>query len=286
MPLASAASYNLLSLQPVVGAPIGGPLANGLVFCAPMNEGSGVGRDAVGGISPAVAGTAPVWSTVGKYRGPNWTAGTSYFSYGGTASGTIPKWASSYVSSLNVKSLNFSVMCVAIPNVITRIEYCGLWAGTYGWALSQINVSSYLEFAVQYGGFNFVSANSGVAPVAGTLYNMIGTVDYHNTLCTFYLNGAKGAATAAHVPDPTSVNNFTIGGDADGAHANSTIFIVAVWNRVLSLPEIQVLNANPYAMFLPTAPQQRWWFLYKAGGTFLAPRPLVVGQAVKRASIY
>lgn len=132
----------------------------------------------------------------------------------------------------------------------------GLTAGTIGTGGWQFSLNNGGSGAIRFTKITAVDIDSTLNPGSGPF---MAAASVTSTAVTFFLNGASQV-----VNDSSAVTSgtFDIG---MGSASNATGFgagdisTAYVWGRALSLAELRQLYVEPYAMFAPQAPTQRYW---------------------------
>lgn len=234
-------------LKPPIWAPgirTGHPLANGLIFCAPLWEGAGSVRDLVGGNAAALAGNAD-WKVLDT--GPGLTNPGA--AADGVNFGNIP---------IGSGEAQLTVAGLVRPDVASTEDMIASKHSGGPFYLSFLGAGD-LRFMTQTAGGR-VDTDSPCVPSTTEFGLYAGT--YDGATVRLYANGVQLANTEAQTGALTSTaGNFWIGNYGTGAVGwsfNGDIALAAVWNRALSAGEIAQLYADPWCMFRPVRLGHLW----------------------------
>jgi hypothetical protein len=233
------------SSKPPIGSQVnwGHPLARGLSYCAPLNEGGGHATDLVSG---NYGGGAVGWTTSVAGRG---TAGSGYGSTAPTV-GNPPFTVAALVVVYGVPSSGYS-------NLIANVNFVS-GSNNQGFDL-QMQPTTDTWSGVAWKVFaNTVNENNQViandpSPPLGVPLLYVGT--YDGAAGSLYRNGRLiGSASASYL---TPANPLVYGGDVPAASA--VTHFGYVWNRILTLGEMARLLVEPFGMLQPASQAQRLW---------------------------
>jgi hypothetical protein len=220
-----------------------GALADGLVGCWLMNEGSGGVYNIAQNINHETARVDVTWSA-GKFGSCN----------------SFPGGAGDYINcggvdeQLKLITTDFTVLAWVYPDSVAATHIiCGACeADNDGWYVGKENDT----WAIWVDGSKAASAS---IVVANEWQQFVLTWEQHgapSNVLRWYRNGVFDEADSGFVKDvPDSVGrNFVIGVDprdySDKAW-DGLICHIMIWRRVLSASEIAQLYREPFAMFVP-----------------------------------
>lgn len=218
-------------------------LSQGLVTCLLLNEGAGnaldlaASRDSTAGVYwtlGAVSGTAPVWSMSAMGRSLLWNntskdisttaaqlCGTAYTNLAWVRPAAVDAGVHPIVRHIDASFTGFNLYLNATTGFADHNETDGFLTGT-------------------------------TAPVAGKIYQVVGTGDQVAATRQIYVNGARensGAlSTFAQV-----AGNYSLGRDQFTHFWNGDIILFMRWTRVLTRDEVAWLYAEPYTFLEPKA---------------------------------
>lgn len=255
--------------KPPAGTPIdfSHPLARGLVLAFPFNQYHGAPVDSVRGLR-----LTPKGQLNDTLR---WGQGAGFINAANTngAEATCPDYAK-----------------LAMPITIVwqglklGLPTAGSNAGIFGVSFDNANTTPFLSYSFIYNSTTSVylyggngatqSASSGTLPANGPLW-LAATIE--NGRQALYVNTAAtpagtGTGTTAITYSSTSlvyVGNYT----NIVRNSNTRSDLGYIWNRALTLSELQWIEAEPYAMFAP--PVWRRYFVPAAvaGKSLVMPSP-------------
>lgn len=229
------------------------PLAQGLVFCPPLHEGSGlISTDTVNNVVGTLRGTnKPTWvSTPYGYGVKFGATGTS----GATAE------AIDYGNSLplRVTSCTVAVLCrvTVLPSSEGRLlmkERTGNLNPFQDYGL-YVNSTGKAVMCIATGGSGTLTQSISLSSISAgnTWYFIVGTYDQANI--RLYFNGALETTTVKTGAINTNGANLYMGADVEEPSAtmaglNGQIAFAAVWNRPMSPQEIAQLSADPFQIY-------------------------------------
>ena len=246
------------------------PLAQGLVFAPPWNEGAGTSS----------------WEPAQRVSSSAWTG----------VFGNIPLWTSGrFGAALAVKGARIEYPALAVWNLQrftmsawlfidpadsgqNRSLFCGSASSGYEYRINSSNVQELLNSSVASLG------TSSSAPPTGVWTHV--ALSYDGTTVRFYLNG-NADGTASGSATFSSYVSLALAMRQDGneypTQPGSLMDLPRMHNRVLAQAEIQQLMAEPMAVYAPRTLQR--WLVVISGGTAatrdtstrfnLAPPPFV-----------
>lgn len=221
----------------------GHPLANGLVFFLPAHGPADVGsaRDCVGGLDlPAIGG-----AVTGQ-------GGILCDADGKGFQATLP-------SSLRL-SLPMTVACrsrslgaAAGVSLIFGLTYASTASAPYFVAEIWVGFGGQIALGSNSAG-NFATLDSTVVPASRVGFQDIIVATLTETTQALYLNGIAIASSSGTYLDPEyNASSLVVAGASSGFAANSNRIVEggAIWNRDLSLTEIQSLQSDFFAPVRP-----------------------------------
>lgn len=260
----------------------GNPLTRGLVLLTQPGVAGGV--DVVSNKIPTKTGFG---AQAGQYGlASNITSGTSNgLNYGSYFA--IPTGSSTY-----------SIVAVAAPTSTSAITHVFAQGDATGSPFPNISLQMNIDangsaspgkFAIN----DFDNTSNGAAdstgtPIDGGIHVFGGTRNgTASTSCTVYLDGKNVTGTQlgpkASVQGSTARPVVVSGIFGLSRAANYPVYMVAVWNRVLTAAEHALLADDPYQLF---APIMRPRNLTPSAAVIKLPFSTVIRQAVNRASTY
>ncbi len=153
-------------------------------------------------------------------------------------------------------------------------EYAGSGGGTPSYGLvANYSVSGIVAWSIRQAG-----SQKGPTPTVAlanyTKYAIAGT--YDGAYAKLFVNGIQNGASKAVTGSPQyasgSGSSLLVGGVGDSAVTgpwNGAIYLAAMWNRGLSVLEVQALTANPWQLFEPQG-RRRAYSIPASGGASLA----------------
>lgn len=243
------------------------PLADGLLFCSPFNQGVGFSSDLVN------PNRGP--STVGG--GPGTWVPTPF----GLGKGTC-EFPASATADLALTSGAFSIWTrtvyqTALTSVSNLMQRWFFSSATTGWIWLVAYPSLHIQYCNGNGGGTLNADDTGVIPTLGNAYSLLSTSNGVNTR-NIYVNGRLTNTSSSYInPVATSpAQPFFASADS-----RTPSLISAVWNRQLSIGEAEQLTAEPYCFFQP--PLYRSYFLppiTQAGLSLSVPAGVASGDVL------
>lgn len=278
-------------IKPLPGTPldVGHPMANGLIGCWPLNEGSGIfaadcSLNRNNGTMTAFAD--PASSTSGW--GPGEFGGALLFdgvddgvttglSVGGLSEFSVVTWVTNPVAPTGDTDL----VAAGGPPTSAQFELYGKFTGgIYA-----------LEFYVYYGGgFTDAHRRSSFITISdGFQHMVVGAFSgsgLQNKLDIYVDAELRNGTLIGTIPSAVNADASTI---SLGSYAGAAGFMSGqmdstfIYNRCLAIEEVEELYANPYCMFDDNDLSPMWVSRVAAA---LPRSPIMVSQAVNRASRY
>jgi hypothetical protein len=245
-------------IKPPLGTPINPshPISRGLVAAWMLNEGGGVGQyglayDSTGNNSTGTfkntsGGTYPVWQPA------NFGIGVYFQATGGQqitipANSTInPTAACTYAGWVNfVSTTSFNHWFTTAHVAESDNTFC-----------AQVD-SAAIRYDVYTSGNGFTDHTGSTTINPDTWYHIVHTYDSATGMSLGYVNGVLDSTqgplsgTIVYAGSPTTIGAYT-----DGNYAsNCTVDNCLIWNRALSITEIQQLYADPFCFMQPARGQ-------------------------------
>ncbi|MDE3016327.1 MAG: hypothetical protein KGI29_05320 [Pseudomonadota bacterium] len=240
------------------------PIARGLMFYFPLNEGTGSFHDASSNQkSTSILGATQINSGFEGYSYPAgaFPSGTGWKPSGGVNDVVMGLTDSSYCDNLP----NLTVHCWALGctggNSLLVGKYAAGGNNTgQGWGLASDTTSGnkfYIGTQIGTSGTVYNEWDTLQAYTASSpWHNVVGTISNYAAQA-IYVDGVAAALTGhnnGNVTTTTNTNPVTFGADLSSTNHTQDLFggaldLMAVWNRVLAPEEIQKLYADPFCMF-------------------------------------
>lgn len=258
-----------IASQPGASAQVlsGHPLAQGLVFAAPLHEGGGLAADRISNLVPTYHDNLNTWGVSAIGLAPLFTSSFTDLNYGS---------APPPVANLSYASISCWVALTSTARsdlIALEVNYGGPHK-----IFLDYNNNSASNFAVQMctdGSTGFVAGGGGAATV-GLPYHLVGTYDGANL--KFYVNGVLVQNTAHTGTLTAQTGNFYVG-TSSMVYTTGSINNILIWDRALSRDDVTQLYMNPWLLYRTPS----WLFQF---GIPFAPvwKGYNVNQAVKRAA--
>lgn len=264
--------------KPPPGAMVqqGHPLGQMLVAAWTVGDGAGsVLRDALGQNNAA-------WNS-GSLAAGRWRVGQfgacvdHYYDQSEwwrvTRNGRLDGVAAAWTLSVWVYAGNANGGTTGGVSFITQLYGGGAINYCLGLGQDQAAADQHLTAGYYTGSAWRVVVESGTLPGL-SWQHCVGTFD-GATLCLYRQGVLVGTATPATGPGSNSTDDYAIGRrhDVSGTFNfwNGLIDVPAIWARALAPSEVQWLYREPFAMFAPQAPVQRWFVSAPAAPSGLYP---------------
>lgn len=260
--------------KPPLGTPINPshPLSVGLVAQSLLNEGGGIKvREAVKGLFPGtITGTGSSWSRGGWFSG----ASSAYLDYGNQAG--------LYLANAFTIYIRFTRTAAYASNSFIAGDYTA--AGSVSNYALRISATTHLfNFWWENPNSQIYNTVSNVAVPLNTVSTLAATWDGGTRFVYILSQGVRDVSSPNSNPQThTDVGqNFAIGnaGSFVGTGAQGLYDCWGMYNRPLSLAELQRLHAEPYAMYTPP---RRVFYRAPTAGVIHSRRSLS-GRAGSRA---
>lgn len=264
---------NERSIKPPEGTQLnlGHELTDKMIFCAPFNEGAGRAVDALS----QVAGDPSANSGTSHMSWQNFPEGIAYKNNGTTGVGgnfVGPIWPTANSKRYGLVNSNVSMVVGFAFATVTNPVLLGLYNSTTRIiAISYDNTQPATNAQLTVvANANFVQA--AWTPSTGTYYIVGFTYDNKANACQLYLNGAKLGSSGAAAALTGTITSLLVAATFDnaqvwsGGQLNGRIVFGYIWNRALSASEHRQVYDNPWQIFQPAAPYQRFWLVPAVGG--------------------
>jgi hypothetical protein len=210
-------------------------LWGGCIFCAPLWEGGGTADDLVNGKTGTI--TSGTW--VGQ-EGVDFTDTTGQkIEYTGLVGEGLQVMSGHAVAHSDGLGSGTELLSVGDYFVLRYAEI----------------TSSFMKAVYKYASGWRAAVSTVSSPHDGTIHSLQGIADPGNSDQRVYLDGVLvGSASYSDTWTWTGEGTTTIlanHGDGGPTELNGTLRFAALWDRVLTEREIQVLGAFPYAMIEP-----------------------------------